>query len=307
MKILVAEDDAVSCRVLTANLKSWGHEVVVTNNGRDALQALQCAEAPLLAILDWMMPELDGIEVCRRLRSEDTGRSVYVILLTSLNRTENLIKGLEAGADDYLTKPFDRNELRMRVQAGARIVQLQSSLRERVRELELAQEALRNLSLTDDMTGLYNHRGFFNLAEHQLKMNHRSKTKSLLIFADMDGLKEINDTMGHQAGSNAIAAVADILRRTFRNCDIVARLGGDEFAILVPNVTIADAGKIIERLHSNLQLYNDERHHDFQLALSVGAVDIDPMSEVDIREQMGRADEAMYREKGHKKAQKAKN
>ncbi|HJP90944.1 MAG TPA: diguanylate cyclase [Pyrinomonadaceae bacterium] len=307
MKILVAEDDAVSCRVLTANLKSWGHEVVVTNNGSDALQALQRAGAPLLAILDWIMPDLDGVEVCRRLRSEDTERSVYIILLTSLNRKENLIEGLEAGADDYLTKPFDRNELRMRVQAGARIVQLQSSLRERVRELELAQEALRNLSLTDDMTGLYNHRGFFNLAEHQLKMNHRSKTTSLLIFADMDGLKEINDTRGHQAGSNAIAAVADILRRTFRNCDIIARLGGDEFAILAPNVDIADAGKIIERLNSNLQLYNDERHHDFQLALSVGAVEIDPMSEVDIREQMGRADEAMYREKGHKKAQKAQS
>src|ERR1700752_1459890 len=186
MKILIAEDDPVSCRVLTANLKGWGHEIVVTNNGIDALEALQQDDAPLLAILDWMMPDLTGVEICRQLRAENDKAPIYIILLTALNSKESLLEGLEAGADDYLTKPFDRHELRMRVQAGARIVSLQENLRQRVRELEEAHEALRSLSLTDHMTGLYNHRGFYNLAEHHARISRRTSTKSLLISADMD-------------------------------------------------------------------------------------------------------------------------
>jgi diguanylate cyclase (GGDEF)-like protein len=313
MKILIAEDDPVSCRILAANLKSWGHEVVITQNGNEALAALQQKDAPLLAILDWMMPGLHGPEVCRRLRSANGGSPIYIILLTSLSRKEDLIGGLEAGADDYLTKPFDRNELRMRVQAGARVVALQNSLRQRVCELEeaiverkLAEEALRNLSLTDEMTGLYNHRGFFNIAEHQAKMTRRSKQKSLLIYADMDGLKGINDTYGHKAGSRAIVAVADVLRCTFRDCDIIARLGGDEFAILAPNVPVHESGKLIKRLRSNLQAYNDEDHHEFQLSLSIGAVEIDHKFDLGIEEEMVKADVAMYkdkREKSHSRAQ----
>ena len=311
MRILIAEDDPVSRRVLHANLKTWGHEVVVTENGLDALAALQQENAPLIAILDWMMPGLDGVEVCRRVRERSEGASIYLILLTALNEKENLIQGLEAGADDYLTKPFDRHELRMRVKAGARVVELQNSLRQQVRELEqavaerkLAEDALRNLSLTDHMTGLYNHRGFYNLAEHQTKMTRRSKHKSLLIYADMDGLKQINDTMGHKVGSEAINAVADILRQTFRDCDIIARLGGDEFAVLAPNVSLSEADKMIERLRNNLSTYNEAGHHPFPLALSIGAVEINDTSEMAIEEQMARADEAMYREKKGKRQQK---
>lgn len=311
MRILIAEDDPVSCRVLTANLKAWGHEVVVTNNGSDALAALQKEDAPLMAILDWMMPGLDGVEVCRRLRNQSDAAPIYIILLTSLNRKEDLIEGLEAGADDYLTKPFDRNELRMRVRAGARVVELQHSLRQRVRDLEqavaerkAAEEALRNLSLTDEMTGLYNHRGFYNLAAHQAKVTRRSGYKSLLIYADMDGLKQINDTMGHKAGSEGITAVARLLRKTFRDCDIIARLGGDEFAILAPNVPFHESNKMIERLRRNLDAYNKEGHHEFEVSLSIGAVEIDDTAGLTIEEQMTRADEAMYRDKRQKKAQK---
>ena len=303
MKILIAEDDPVSCRLLSTNLKSWGHEVVITKNGLDALETLQGDDAPMLAILDWVMPGLDGVEVCRRLRSESEV-PIYIILLTSLNRKENLLEGLEAGADDYLTKPFDRHELRMRVQAGARVVNLQHSLRQRVLELEeaiierqQAEEALRNLSLTDHMTGLYNHRGFYNLADHHAKISRRTSSKSLLIYADMDGLKKINDTMGHQTGSEAINAVADILRRTFRECDIVARLGGDEFAILVTNVTLLESRKIIDRLRNNLKVYNQAGLHPFELGLSIGAVEFDHTNLIVIEEQMAKADEAMYRDK----------
>jgi diguanylate cyclase (GGDEF)-like protein len=310
MKILIAEDDPVSCRILTSHLKAWGHEIVVTKNGDDALEALRQDDAPLLAILDWMMPGLTGVEICRRLRSERGDRPIYIILLTALNCKENLLEGLEAGADDYLTKPFDRHELRVRVQAGARIVSLQENLQQRVRELEEAiverqhaEEALRSLSLTDHMTGLYNHRGFYNLAEHHARVTRRSQTKSLLIYADMDGLKKINDTMGHQAGSQAITAVAEVLRGSFRDCDIVARLGGDEFAILAPNVPMKDSRKIIERLRKNLKAYNEAGHHRFQLSLSIGAVEIDHTYEFGIEDQMAKADAEMYRDKRDRRAQ----
>lgn len=314
MRILIAEDDPISCRILTANLTKWGHEVVVTHNGRDAWQALHAQGAPSLAILDRVMPDVDGIEICRQLREEKTDSPIHVILLTSLNRREDLLEGLEAGADDYLTKPLDAHELRARLQAAGRILELQESLRQRVRELEaaiaerkIAEEALRNLSLTDQLTGLYNYRGFINLAEHHAKTARRSKHPSLLIYADMDGLKEINDTLGHRAGSSAIAAVGQILRRTFRDCDIIGRLGGDEFAVLVTNMQEPETAKVLERLRRNLHAYNETSNHEFTLALSIGAVEIDHEHAWSIEDQMARADEVMYREKrkkkGHEKAQ----
>jgi diguanylate cyclase (GGDEF)-like protein len=309
MKILIAEDDPVSCRILTTSLKAWGHDIVVTRNGSDALEALQRDGAPMLAILDWMMPGLTGVEICRRLRTERNEAPIYIILLTALNCKENLLEGLEAGADDYLTKPFDRHELRVRVQAGARIIALQENLRQRVRELEdaiverqQAEEALRSLSLTDHMTGLYNHRGFYNLAEHHARVSRRSRMKSLLIYADMDGLKQINDTMGHHTGSQAITAVADVLRATFRDCDIVARLGRDEFAILAPNIPLNESRKLIERLRDNLTAHNESGQHQFQLSLSIGAVEIDHTYEFGIEDQMAKADAEMYRDKNERRA-----
>lgn len=310
MRILIAEDDPISCRILTNNLTKWGHEVVVTHNGREAWQALHKHDAPSLAILDRVMPDVDGIEICRQLRQTDS--PVHVILLTSLNRREDLLEGLEAGADDYLTKPLDAHELRARLQAARRIVELQESLRQRVRELEeaiaerkIAEEALRNLSLTDQLTGLYNYRGFINLAEHHAKTARRAKHPSLLIYADMDGLKEINDTLGHRAGSTAIAAIGQILRTTFRDCDIIGRLGGDEFAVLVTNMQEPESAKVLARLRRNLHAYNQMSGHKFTLALSIGAVEIDHEQAWSIEDQMARADEVMYREKrATKEAQK---
>jgi len=311
MRILIAEDDPVSRRVLSVQLTKWGHEVIATENGLDAWDVINREDAPHLAILDRMMPGLDGVEICRRLRQHPNGSSTYVILLTAMSRKENVIEGLEAGADDYLTKPFDRHELRVRLQAGARIVELQSSLCERVRELENAiiekehaEEALRNLSLTDHLTGLYNHRGFFTVAEHTIKMARRAKQNSLLIYADMDGLKEINDTLGHNSGSLAIAKIAEILRRTFRDCDIVARLGGDEFAIFAPNVAREEYEAVVQRLRTNLDSHNVEHPQDYPLGLSIGAVAINYDDQSTLEQQLERADTEMYSDKRFRKSQK---
>jgi phosphoserine phosphatase RsbU/P len=138
MRILIAEDDAISRRLLERQLQKWGHDVVAVSDGRAALELLQAKDAPALAILDWMMPEMDGIQVCRTLSGPTIERILYTILLTAKGQKQDIVTGLEAGADDYLVKPFDAEELRARLNAGIRIVTLEQALAERVQELEAA-------------------------------------------------------------------------------------------------------------------------------------------------------------------------
>jgi sigma-B regulation protein RsbU (phosphoserine phosphatase) len=145
MKILIAEDDPVSRRLLEATLSTWGYDVQVTCDGRAACQALEGTAPPQLALLDWMLPEMDGLEICRRVRSTSAGKAIYIILLTTRARKEDVIAGLDGGADDYVTKPFDREELRARLRAGCRIVELQLSLAERMAELEASIARIKQL------------------------------------------------------------------------------------------------------------------------------------------------------------------
>lgn len=145
MKILIAEDDAISRRLLQATLNKWGHEVVVTTQGEEAWKALQQPAAPALIILDWLMPGLDGVEICRRARAHHALRSAYIILLTARTNKDDIVEGLQSGADDYVTKPFDHAELRARVQVGVRVIALQTTLADRVRELEEAVSSVQTL------------------------------------------------------------------------------------------------------------------------------------------------------------------
>ena len=145
MKTLIAEDDSVSRRLLQAALQKWGYDVTVTTQGHEAWEAIQQPGAPSLLILDWLMPELDGVEICRRIRASEALKSSYVILLTSRGSKEDIVEGLEAGADDYVTKPFDHGELRARVQVGARVIGLQNALAERVHQLEEAITSVKTL------------------------------------------------------------------------------------------------------------------------------------------------------------------
>jgi len=145
MKILIAEDDEVSRRLLAKSITGWGHEVVITENGMEAWAILQREDAPRLAILDWMMPEMDGTEVCRRIRQRESATPTYVVLLTAKSRKADIVEGLAAGANDYITKPFDRGELLARVQVGITVTGLQQSLAERVTDLEEALAQVRVL------------------------------------------------------------------------------------------------------------------------------------------------------------------
>ncbi|OAI41635.1 response regulator receiver protein [Planctomycetaceae bacterium SCGC AG-212-D15] len=146
MKILIAEDDQISRRLLEATLTTWGYEVQVTCDGRTACQALEAKEPPQMALLDWMMPEMDGLEICHQVRSTPAGRAIYIILLTARTSKEDVIAGLDGGADDYITKPFNREELGARLRAGRRIVELQLSLAERMAELEESLARIKHLN-----------------------------------------------------------------------------------------------------------------------------------------------------------------
>lgn len=146
MKVLLAEDDLISQQVLAVVLKNWGYDLVTVNDGKEAWQALQAPHAPKLAILDWMMPEMNGVDVCRKLRDTDEGGNpTYVIMLTAMDSKENIVEGLKAGANDYVTKPFDENELRARLEVGKRVVELQSALSARVTELQEALDHVKKL------------------------------------------------------------------------------------------------------------------------------------------------------------------
>lgn len=309
MRILISEDNALARRVLESVLTRWGHEVVVTTDGEAALQILTGTDAPPLAILDWEMPKLNGPDICRQVRSVPNSAPTYLILLTAKNSREAVVEGIEAGADDFLSKPFDQSELRVRVKAGERVVELQRTLARRVHELEIAiverqraEEALRMLSLTDELTGLLNRRGFSTLAEHQLKAARRLGQGSMLVYGDLDGLKTINDSLGHHTGSEAIVAMAEVMRNTFRESDLIARLGGDEFTVLVMNVGIDDGPAILDRLQGSLESHMRECQPPYQLAISTGATYVAPQTRMSVDDLTQLADQAMYECKRARKA-----
>lgn len=304
MKILIAEDETVSRRVLRATLESWGHEVVEACDGAAAWQILQSADAPKLAILDLTMPEMDGIAVCHHVRQTQDATPVYIILLTARSSKPDIVIGLDAGADDYVTKPFDADELHARVKVGIRIVDLQRSLAQRVAELEQAQETLRNLSLTDDLTGLYNRRGFFALADQHLKTARRANKQASLIYLDMDALKAINDRHGHKEGSNALQEIAHVLRSTFRSSDIIARIGGDEFVVLEIYASGNEAQMSVARLQDNLRRRNGESARDYKLSLSIGVAAVDEDDSLTIEALVARGDVLMYEDKRNKPHQR---
>ena len=166
-----------------------------------------------------------------------------------------------------------------------------------IRERKKAEEALRQLTMTDELTGLYNYRGFSTLAARQVKSNRRANQSSVLIYADMDGLKHINDTLGHAEGSLAIVRIAQLLRQTFRESDIIGRLGGDEFAILAQEITPNALDAMLCKLRENLRVYNIEQNQSYPLSLSIGATHIAPQVYMGIEELIARADEAMYEQK----------
>jgi diguanylate cyclase (GGDEF)-like protein len=241
MRILIAEDDPVSRRLLEAKLVKWGYDVTVTCDGDQAWEALRSEDAPRLAILDWMMPGVDGVEICRKLRKENREPYTYIILLTALHRDEDLVTGMEAGADDYITKPFKANELRVRLRAGRRIIELQNELIE-------AREALREQATHDPLTGLWNHEEILRILRRQLSRVKREGGDVSVVMADLDHFKKVNDTHGHMAGDAVLRQTARRMLSQVRDYDYVGRYGGEEFLLVLPGCEGERARNFAERI-----------------------------------------------------------
>jgi two-component system cell cycle response regulator len=241
MRVLIAEDDNTSRRLLASTLEKWNYEVEAVSDGAQAWEALQREEAPRLAILDWMMPGMTGPALCSELRKRGSEPYIYILLLTARSDKQDLIEGLASGADDYVTKPFDKQELEVRLRAGRRILELQA-------ELVAAREALREQATRDPLTCLWNRYSILDILNRELKRSQRERTPLSVIMADLDHFKHINDTWGHLAGDAVLREAARRMELSLRTYDAVGRYGGEEFLIVLPGLTCAEAENLAERL-----------------------------------------------------------
>ncbi|HYL15585.1 MAG TPA: diguanylate cyclase [Terriglobales bacterium] len=228
MRILVAEDSVVYQRLVTNHLKDWGFDYLVAKTGSEAWDLLQKPDAPRLALLDWVLPDIDGIELCRRIRSRHaTEPYIYAVLLTAKTQKQDLLKAMEAGADDYLTKPFDAAELKARLLAGSRILETQE-------QLVRARESYRVAATHDALTGIWNRAEVIDFLRREIARARRSCGYVGVVLVDIDHFKKVNDSIGHLAGDVVLKEVACRLRSGLRIYDGVGRYGGEEFLLVLP-------------------------------------------------------------------------
>ncbi len=250
-------------------------------------------------LLDLFLPDSKGLDTLYKVRQHAPGTAV--LILTKINDEQLAIEAVRKGAQDYLVKgQVDGNLL---VRAIHYAIERQRLLK----QLEEARAAAQRLMLIDDLTGLYNRRGFFTLAEQQWKLARRRKKGMTLIFCDLDNMKAINDHLGHLAGDEALIQVAEVLRSTFRESDIIARMGGDEFAVLAIDTTPASHPVLAQRLDEAVARYNARAPQGMRLSLSYGMADFDPQNPEPLDVVLGRADAAMYRQKEQKKGLRPRN
>jgi len=245
MRIVIAEDDFTSRTMLAAVLRKGGHEVVEANNGAEGWQAMQQADAPKMAIIDWMMPEMDGLELVRRVRGLTTDQPPYLIMLTSKGEKADIIAGLDAGANDYLGKPFDAGELQARVKVGFRMVEMQTALIE-------SREALAYQAAHDPLTGMFNRRAILDHLHQQLALASRHGLALAVAICDIDHFKQINDTHGHQTGDDILCGLATLLKESLRQDDTLGRMGGEEFLIVSTMRAATDRLALFDRIRRQI-------------------------------------------------------
>ncbi len=239
MRVLIADDDPTALLLLESALEEWGYEVVSARDGTEAWDILCRADAPSLAILDWMMPGLDGVEICRKVRHRSEPFYVYLILLTGKARNQDIVLGMDSGADDYVSKPFEEQELRVRLRAGRRIVELQ--------------DALRIQATHDSLTGVWNRRTIFEILRRESARVEREGTSLGVIMGDLDHFKMINDTFGHPAGDAVLCEASRRMGNALRPDDALGRYGGEEFLVVMPGSDLAGSMGIAERMRRAIE------------------------------------------------------
>jgi len=288
--VLIAEDDPLFRRMIERWFERWDYRATVVENGLQAWEVLQKEDAPQLAILDWMMPGIDGLELCRRIRSRDQGPYRYVLLLTARDDKQDVVAGLEAGADDYLTKPFEVDELRARVRAGKRILDLQAALLH-------ARDKLQSVAAHDALTALWNRGAILDLLRGELSRRKRTTDALGVIMADVDHFKKINDTHGHLVGDAVLQEVTRRLASSLRQYDSVGRYGGEEFLIVLPACNAPNLLISAERLRrciADQPVETSVGQIPVTLSLGLASVEQGETRTPDCETLLRRADEALY-------------
>jgi len=288
VKILAAEDNPVFQSMLRSMLTKWGYEVIVAQDGEEALRVLETDDAPRLAILDWMMPGIDGVDVCRRVRAVGREPYIYILLLTARTDSEDLVEGMDSGADDYLTKPFKAPELRARLRAGQRILDLQE-------QLLAAREALRQEATHDSLTGLLNRHAILALLNMELERAARELRPLSVLMVDLDHFKRVNDRYGHLAGDVVLRESAERMKSSIRRYDASGRYGGEEFLFVLPGCSVEGALAQAERLRLSIAATPIAiGAQSLTVTCSVGVACRPPVLRVDTDTLMREADLALY-------------
>jgi two-component system, cell cycle response regulator len=289
MKVLIAEDDATSRNILRAILTRWGYEVMVTTNGIEALEVLRQKDAPKIAVLDWMMPGIDGVEVCRKVRTLENDDPPYLILLTRRDDKADIVEGLSAGASDYIAKPYDIGELQARIEVGKRVIELQDRLHSTLEDLS-------RQAMTDFLTMAPNRRAILENLKIEMARAMRENTSLWISILDIDHFKGVNDQFGHLAGDTVIKECVGRIQRVIRPYDFMGRWGGDEFMIIIPMTSAVSPPAVFERIRTAIA---DEEFRaegtTMRITVSQGVAVLDRNDTMD--DLIRKADEALYRVK----------
>ncbi|HEV2289360.1 MAG TPA: diguanylate cyclase [Candidatus Acidoferrales bacterium] len=301
MKVLVAEDETISRRLLEKCLRAWGYETLAATNGTEAWELLRSTDSPRLAILDWVMPEMEGVDICRRVRSQSEKPYTYLILLTSRSEKQNLLEGMKAGADDYLGKPFDADELLARLQVGERILKMQD-------ELIAARDLQHHQATHDTLTGVATRRAAMDFLTRELARAARENKPVGVVIADLDHFKQINDTYGHMAGDMVLQEAAKRMSESTRAYDCVGRFGGEEFLIIFPTSNEELALRQAERIRKAIEATPVEtREGRIRITASLGVATSGGTGSGEMAELLRAADRALYcaKSKGRNRVERA--
>jgi diguanylate cyclase (GGDEF)-like protein len=296
--ILIVDDETSNRLLLSTYLKSAGYEVKIAKSGEEALSVV-AFDPPSIVILDVLLPKMNGFEVCRQLKSSKTTYFIPVILVTALRGNEERIKGSEVGADDFIAKPFNRIELYTRIKSLLRIKRLHETLAQKVDELEKTQKKLKQMAVTDGLTGLHNYRAFRNQLHMECSRANRFELPFSLLMLDIDHFKKYNDFFGHPSGDKVLRKFARLLHENIREVDFLARYGGEEFVLILPGTEKNSAVLASEKLRKLVEAYpfsNENKARAYRITMSVGIASY-PLDTRDEEELIQLSDKALYKAK----------
>lgn len=292
MSFLIVEDEAVSRLILQRILQNQGYEVLVARDGQEGWEIFQREKKNIyLLVIDWMMPVMNGLELCEKIRKVETSHYVYIIFLSAKREKKDIVKGLKAGADDYLTKPFDEDELLSRISVGLKIIKLEQALKE-------ANQKLYILATLDGLTKILNRRELLNRLKEELSRASRKRTPFYLFMLDIDHFKKVNDRYGHDAGDKVLIEIANRIKSRLRSYDVVGRYGGEEFLIGISKADKEIVKEIAERLRRCIcEKPFNINDKSLTVSISIGLAKIEPSRDVDLEAAIRKADAALYKAK----------